>query len=181
MSVTISLTETQALTALGNFLVSVLPPIAVIRGQVNQVAPPAGDFVTMIPILRERLSTTVTLASDGSFNSPSTPGIRTDRQSIKLTVQLDVHGPISGDNAQIVTTLFRSSFATDYFDGLAIGVQALYTSEPRQMPFLNAEQQIDARWSFDVVLQLDPVITSSQDFARELTAGVIEVEATYLP
>jgi hypothetical protein len=42
-------------------------------------------------------------------------GIKSSVQSTKMTIQLDVHGPSSGDNAQIISTLFRDGFATAFF------------------------------------------------------------------
>lgn len=42
-------------------------------------------------------------------------GIKSSMQSTQMTVQLDVHGPSSGDNAQIISTLFRDDTATAFF------------------------------------------------------------------
>lgn len=63
----LSLTESQALTALRAFLLTVLPEgVEVTRGLDNLVPEPIGaDFVVMTPVLRERLSTNVTIYRDG--------------------------------------------------------------------------------------------------------------------
>lgn len=183
MTPTLSLTEAQALTALRTFLIGVLAPgIEVIAGQDNRVPEPAGtDFVVMTPMLRERIETNVTTTFDGYFATPSVPGTRADMQAIKLTVQIDVHGPAGGDNAQTITTLFRSDYAVDAFAASGFDVTPLYTGEPHQVPFLNAEQQIEERWSIDAVMQCNPIVTTAQDFAAALNIGLIEVDATYPP
>lgn len=183
MTTSLSLTESNILTALRAFLLEVLPvtapAIEVVRGQDNLVAPPAGaDFLVMTPIMRERLATNTAHTSDGF---PTGPQIRTDLQPVKVTVQLDVHGPNSADYTHIVTTLFRSDDGVDLIRAAGFDVAPLYHSDPRQMPFVNAEQQVEERWSIDLVLQANPIVTTSQDFAGTLKVGVIEVDATYPP
>lgn len=69
MSYSISSTESQALTALGNVLVLALPSsVQVIQGQDNRVSEPAvPNFVVMQPIIRTRLSTNVDCYEDCAF------------------------------------------------------------------------------------------------------------------
>ena len=87
-------------------------------------------------------------------------GQRDDTVPTKLTIQADIHGPSSADNVQRILTLFRSDYATD----IMINVVPLYTSDPRQMPFINAEQQIENRWSIDLVMQVNPTVVTPQQF-----------------
>lgn len=224
MSVTLSLTEVQTLTALRAYLLSVLPAgTECIRGQDNRVAEPAGsNFVLMTPILRERLETNVDTYADCKFtgsiagniltvtkvqlgtlavgntllgnniaagttiaalgtgtggigtytvSQPQTvasqtisAGIQALLQPTKVTVQLDVHGPASADNAQIITTTFRDQYAVDQFAASGFDVTPLYHSEPRQMPFLNGEQQYEERYILDVVMQANPMLGVPQQF-----------------
>jgi hypothetical protein len=168
MSVMISLTDTQIFTALRAFLLAILPSgVDVIRSQVNRVPEPkAPDFVLMTETLRERLETNITTYSDGY---PGNPQTRSDMHPVKVTIQLDVHGPNSADNAQIISTLFRSDVAINNFVASGVDVTPLYTGEPRQMPFTNAEQQTETRWIVEVVMQCNPVITSPQDFADQVS------------
>ncbi|WP_244849853.1 hypothetical protein [Caballeronia sp. SL2Y3] len=82
--------------------------------QVQRLPEPVGvDFVVMTPLLRERLSTNVTVYRDAYPNSPDSPGAKDVRQATRLTVQLDIHGPSGADNAQIVSTLWRDATACD--------------------------------------------------------------------
>jgi hypothetical protein len=239
MSISLSLTESQTLTALRSFLLSILPTgIEVVRGQDNRVPEPVGpDFVTMTPTLRGRLETNVDAYADAVFTgsiagntltiatvgygslsvgstllganlaanttvtalgtgaggvgtytvSPSqtiaiqtiAAGVKTVLQPTQVSVQLDVHGPASADNSQIITTLFRDEFATSAFALSGFDVTPLYANDAHQMPYQNGEQQMEERWVVDVVMQCNPVLTVPQDFASQLNVGLVNVDATY--
>ena len=236
---TLSLTESQTLTALRTYLLSVLPAgTEVVRGQDNRVAEPQGaNFVTMTPMLRERLGTNVDTFQDCAFtgsisgttltvtamslgaitvgatlfgtnvvagttitafgtgsggvgtytiSQPQTVssetlacGSKSMLQTTRVTVQLDVHGPASGDYAAIITTTFRDDYAVQSFLSSGFDVAPLYADEGRQMPFLNGEQQVEERWVVDVVMQCNPIVTVPQQFASQVQATVIEVQAQY--
>jgi hypothetical protein len=178
---TIDLTETQTIKALGDFLTTVLPAgTAVVRGQVNRVPEVKGpDFVVMTPILRERLATNTDTYSDG-FDTNG-PQIKDAMQPARVTVQLDIHGPDSADNAQVITTLLRDEYAVNIFATFGLDVTPLYAGDPRQSPFLNGEQQIETRWTVDSVLQCNPIVTVPQDFASTLSVGLVNVDAAYPP
>jgi hypothetical protein len=177
---TLSLTESQTLTALGNFLVAIMPAgTTVVVGQDNRVpAPTADNYIVMTPILKTRLATNLTAFTDGY---PSNPQTRADMQPTQVTVQIDIHGPLAADNAQVFTTLFRSSYGCDQFATSGFDVTPLYTSEPRQIPFVNEGRQVEKRYTVDANLHCNPVVTTAQDFADHLTVGVINVDATYAP
>jgi hypothetical protein len=235
----ISLTEVQTLTALRTYLLSVLPAgTEVIRGQDNRVPEPQGaNFVTMTPMLRDRLSTNVDTFQDCAFTgsiigttltvtamslgtispgatlfgtnvaanttitalgtgsggvgtytvSPSQTvssetlacGGKSLLQPTKVTIQLDVHGPASGDNAAIITTTFRDDYAVQSFLSSGFDVQPLYADNAHQVPFLNGEQQIEERYVIDVVMQCNPIITVPQQFAAVLSIGLTNVDVTY--
>lgn len=241
MSVSLNLTESNILSALRSYLLTVLPAgIEVVKGQDNLVAEPIGpDFVTMTPITRERIETNVDGYSDTAFigsiagntlavtsislgaisvgaqlmgnnlaaNSVVTAlstgtggvgtytvspaqtvasqimaaGTSTLLQPVKVTIQLDVHGPNSADNTQLVTTTWRDEYAVDLLALANSGydLAPLYHSEPQQMPFLNAEQQIEERWVVDLALQANPVVTIPQQFASQIEANLVEVQAQY--
>lgn len=177
---TINITESQTLQALRTVLIGWLPAgVEVIKGQPNRVAEPAGsDFVVMTPILRERLGTNQATFTD---TYPSTTQTRQDVQATRVTVQLDVHGPAAADNVQVISTLLRSEVATDAFEATGFDVAPLYAGDPRQAPFLNAEQQIETRWTLDAVMQTSPVVTTAQDFAGSLSVGIHNVDVDYPP
>ena len=97
----------------------------------------------------------------------------------EVTIQLDVHSPPSGragDNAHVIEALMRDQFAVDAFLNQGVDVMTLYTSEPRQLQFDNAEDQTEERWSIDCCLQANPIVTITQQFADELAVSTEIVE-----
>lgn len=93
----------------------------------------------------------------------------------EFTVQLDIHGPDSAENAQIISTLIRDEYGCSKFEELNAGVQPLYTSDPMQAPFTNAEQQYEDRWTVDVVMQANPVVSVPLQFADFVNVTLIQV------
>jgi hypothetical protein len=170
MSVTLSLTESAVLTVLRSFLLDVLPAgTECVQGQSNRVPEPEGDnFVVFTPIFRKRLETTTNIYTDVADPVGNPSGTNSATAPTELTVQVDFHGPSGGDNAQIVTTLFRDEFAAIFFKQAGIAAAPLYADEARQMPFLNGEQQIEDRWCVDVAIQINPTVTTPQAFASTL-------------
>jgi hypothetical protein len=241
MSIALSLTESQTLTALRTFLLAVLATgTEVVRGLDNRVPEPEGvNFVTMTPILRNRIGTNVDTYSDCAFTgsitgatltvtnmslgtiavgatlfgtgilagttiaaqgtgtggvgtytvSPSQTvaseimacGSKNMLQSTKVTVQLDIHGPASGDNAAIITTAFRDDYAVESFVSSGFDVAPLYADDGNQVPFLNGEQQIEERWVVDCVMQCNPVVAVPQQFFTAATIGLKPVDQTFAP
>lgn len=100
-------------------------------------------------------------------------------QPMKFTVQLDVHGPSSGDNATIISTVFRDDYAVEFFSTSGFDVAPLYCGEPKQLPYINGESQWEERWVVDAVMQCNPVVNVPQQFAAQAEATLIEVQATY--
>ncbi len=164
--------------ALGLFLVDILPTgIGVFQSQTNRVAEPtASDFVVMNAIGQEKIETNTTTYVDAF---PDLPQARYDLSPTKVTIQLDVHGPYAGNNAQLISNLFRTDYACDFFVTTGFDISPLYNSDPKQIPFLNGEQQIEERWVIDLCMQSNPVTTLSQQFADQVDIGLISVEATY--
>jgi hypothetical protein len=189
---TVTLTEAQTLLALRSFLAAALPEATpIVVGQDNRVPEPvggsaqggsaggSGDFVTMTPIFAERIETNTDTYFDGY---PSAPGTRTMKNPDKVTIQLDVHGPLSGDNQWTIITLFRSEWGVDQFTASGFDVTPLYTDEPaHQIPYLNGEGQIENRWVINCVLQCNPVVVVPQDFMAALAINLIEVDVVYPP
>lgn len=180
MSATLSFTEADIFVVLQALLVQMLPTgIEVVRAQVNRTPEPHGaDFITMTPLFRARLETNTDTYFDGF---PSAPGVKSALAPTRFDVQIDVHGPASGDNAQIISTLWRDEFATSYFDASTIDAQALYSSDPRQMAFINAESQFEDRWTVDLSMQVNQVVQLDQQFADHLVTGLIDVDVVYPP
>lgn len=125
-----------------------------------------------LPIGTYRLSTSAELSARTMY-----AGMKAAMQETKLTIQLDIHGPASADNAQIISTLLWDEFIIQPFAG--IDAKVLYSSDPRQVPFIDAESQWENRWSVDVLLQANQIVYVPQEFADVLTPTLVEVEAIY--
>jgi hypothetical protein len=176
MPATVSITETQVLTVLRSFILSLvsLDGDHVIRGLQNRVAMPAGDFIEITASLSSPLSTNVqTYAPDnsGSLNKRST----------QLSVQIDCYGVSAMDNANMLSMMLRSDYACQKFAESGLDMQPLYANDAHQMPFVTGEEQYMERWVFDAVLQFNPVVTVPQDFADSLEVGLIDVDVVYPP
>lgn len=126
-------------------------------------------------------STTATVAPAQAAAGTFYAGYKVATAPTQLDVQLDVHGPASGDNAQVLSTLLRDEYATAWFDASGLDLQALYANDPRQVPFVNAESQWEERWIVTASLQANLTVQVPQEFADTLHADLISVEATYLP
>lgn len=161
------------------FLLFLPPGTEFIRGQVNRVPEPKGvNFVVFWPISWQALSTPVHSFSDPWPNPGSSTGMVMARD---VVIQLDVHGPASADNVTLLQALSRSFILADVIAAQTPDVAVLYADDPRQAPFDNAENQWEARWTLDLHVQANSLITINQDFFAEVTAGVINVDATYPP
>ena len=105
-------------------------------------------------------------------------------QPTDVVFQLDFHSANVGDSsdmAQTVATLFRDPYATEFFSALTppIDVAPLYVDDPRQMPFMNAEQQFETRWIVDVHLEANQVVSVGQQYADSVDIGLVSVTAAY--
>ncbi len=177
MALTLSITESAMMKALGDFITDVLDPaVEVAQAQDNYVPEPGVvDFVLMTPLRRIRLATNK-VTYDTSNPAPVIQSIESPTQ---IEFQLDIHGPNSGDNTEILKNIFRDTYACTFFAATGLDIQPLYMSEPLQAPFVNGENQYETRWTMDAVLQANPVMTVPQDFADTVVIGIIEVDTTY--
>lgn len=172
MSATVSVTETEVLTALRAFLLLCVPDgTEVIRGVQNRVPQPAGPFVLMTP-----LNQVNPMVPWSAYDR--TVGTRNFQTMVKAGMQIDCFGPLSGDWAATIVTLFRSEYAVS---NLAPTCAPLYCEDPVQSPFEGGEMQQDERWTFTAILQYNPVVTVTQDFATAANVGLINVNGTYPP
>ena len=108
-------------------------------------------------------------------------GVADHMQKIEFTAQVDVHGPSSADNATRISTLWRDQFTIDAFRDLGIDVSPLYAEDPKQMPFVNEQQQTENRWVVDLAMQINPVVSTTAQFADERDATVTSVETVAIP
>ena len=228
---TIDLIESDAFTVLRSFLLSCVPSIEVVKGQDNRVPEPLdSDFITMIPVLRERIhnnihdyvdsvfvgsitgttltitetlfgslfvgvniygvdvlpDTIITASLGGGVYTVSKSqtitsrtiagGVKTMLNPVKMTIQCDIHGAHSCDNAHIVTTAFRDVYASEQFAKSNKNVFPLFSTDPKQLTFNNDQQQVENRWVVDFTIQVNPVVTISQQFFDDLTITAINAQ-----
>ncbi len=189
MSATVDITESLTFAAVRAYLQSILPTgVEIVKAQQNGVPEPtSADHVVLTPITRERLSTNIEVYQDntgGSYRYAVTP--------TNFSIQADIYGPNSSDYSQIVRTLWRDRNATDYFGSLTIGALTgnatittlfngapLHASDPKQLVFINGADVYEPRWSVDLALQVNPTITTAQQFAASLVVDLISVDAKY--
>lgn len=166
-ALTLNLTESQALTVVRSFLLSILPTtVEVFRGQDNRVPEPQGmDFIVLTPIGRERLALNTVTGS-------SVAGTREDLQPVQVTIQVDAHGDSGADNVQLISTLFHSDIGADYFTSQNANVAPLYSSDAHQIAFLNGEHQVETRWTMDMAIECNVTVSTQQDYANVLSIEV---------
>lgn len=173
MSTTISITESQLYTALRTFLIGVLP-CAVVQGQQNRVAMPVGDFVTMTSLGTAGLST------DKATYQPQA-STQTHQRSTRWDVQLDFYGANAADYANLVATLMKSDYACSQIEASGLSMDPLYAEEPRQIPFVNAENQYEKRWSVQCAFQFNPTVVVAQQFAASLQVIPESIDVVFPP
>ena len=244
MPLSISPTQDDIFTVLGDFLTQILG-ITVVQGQINRVAePPGGDFAVMWPLRFPRLATNIDTYVDAVFTgsisgtiltitavdpnplfsgqiavgstifgvglannttvtalgtghggigtytvSPSqnissetlAAGTASLLQKAECVVQVDLHGPNASNNAQIVSTVFRDDVSVEFFAADNANIAPLYADDPRQMPFLNAEQQFEDRFIVEAHMQVNQTVVVPEEFAGVVDVGIVSVDATYPP
>ncbi|WP_164781654.1 hypothetical protein [Mesorhizobium sp. M7A.F.Ca.MR.148.00.0.0] len=109
-------------------------------------------------------------------------GAETIMQPTDTVIQLDVHSASDGvasDMAQTISTLMRDERATRFFTDAGLDGAPLYAEDPRQVPFLNGEQQYETRYVVDVHIQANQALGLPQQFADQAAIDVFPVEATF--
>ena len=113
-------------------------------------------------------------------------GAKTITQNSEWTCQLDFHSPdtTAGDFAMTVSTALRDAYGVDFFANLAAplnGVVPLYADDPRQIFFVNDQNQFEWRWALDCCLQVDQTVVVSQQYSDSATVTLRDVTAVYPP
>ena len=169
--ITPSITETQIFTALRAFMLLVAD-CEVIRTPVNRAAMPKGDVIALSPTSNTPLSTNVATV-DGQQQSI--------KRASQFVVQVDCYGAGAGDRATTLSTLLRSQFACEQLAASGLEIQPLYAGDAHQMPLVNGEDQYEERWTFDAVLQFNPVLVVVQQSALSLTVIPKDVDRMFPP
>lgn len=134
-----------------------------IRLPANRVPMPRGPFVGLTPILALALSTNVKGPIANEAQGTTRPS--------ELTVQVDVYGPASAEQAATLSILLRDNYACEYFAERNPAVAPLFASDARQLPLVNGEDQYEDRWTFEAVLQFNPSIVVPQQSANTLSVN----------
>ena len=137
------------------------------------IGPPGGPGLYTID-LPQNISTPQMFAS----------GSQTFIQSSEVVVQCDFHSAdlTAGDLAQVISTTFRDEFATDYFAKLQYPlslITPLYADDPRQVPFVNAEEQYEWRWVLEVRMEVDQEVFIPFQYADRIVADATSVQADF--
>jgi hypothetical protein len=140
------------------------------------LTPGAGEYFALADVVTNQTTTLPV----GTVTSVAYGG-KAMLQPTQVTIQLDVHGSSSGDNAQVISTTFRDAYAFDQFAASGLDIRPLYTSDPHQIPFVNSEQQYEERWVIDVHMQANPTVIVTMQAASALVVGIIDVDAAYPP
>lgn len=170
----------------GSIAGAVMTISAVLAGAMNVGAVVFGVGVAANTTVVNQISGTP--GGDGNYTiAPSqtvtsttlSAGATVIEQSTEVVYQIDVHGPASADNVQTISTAFRDQYGVSLFAGT--GVTPLYCEDPRQMPFQTAAVQYEGRWSVDLHLQVNPVISVPVQFADLAVITVVDVNVAYPP
>jgi hypothetical protein len=165
MPASIDLVGDDVLAAVRTFLLDVLPDtVQIIATQDNGLSMPPREFVALTPHRLRRLETNVATYADPGAN-PGTQAIRTATEAV---VQLDCYGPNATQYAAVVGALFRDTYAVDRFPA---DIVPLYADDAVQLPLVTGETTWLMRWTLDLHLQINPVVTVAQDFAAALEVG----------
>lgn len=160
-------------TAIRSFLVELATPQRVIRSPVNRAAMPVGPFVLVTPLATIPLATP-TVKIDGAGN-------RSVKRSSQFNCQIDCYGPDSGDLAELISMLFREQYAVEKFAASGLEIAPLYATNAHQMPIVTGEEQYLERWTFEIALQFNPIVSTVQQSANMLSVGIISVDEAYPP
>lgn len=174
MALTPDITESEIRTRLRAFLLDITSGFEVVLGQVNRVPEPkSSDFIIFTPTNQVRLSTN---QSPDRWEIDSLT--RPITMPTQFSFQLDVHGPNSALASTAVMMTWRDSYAVDFMKPL---MAPLGCTDANQLPFVNGENQYEDRWVMTVGLQVNPTLSTPQQFAITLTPQLIEVDTTYPP
>lgn len=165
MSYSLSITETDLMTAIGNYLTTILPAGTVIlQSQQNRIPmPDTPNWVTINSILGQRIATNV-----DTWSNAGTPTTQTVATSTRQDVQVDCYGPLGHDNATVISNLFFDDYTVQFFAASGFDIAPLYASDLRNLQFINDQSQYEKRWSLDLSLEVKPVMSVPQQFAGAL-------------
>lgn len=153
-------TESEVMTALGDWLGTVLPAgWAIVQGQQNRTPPPTPPFAIIQIVTRKRVATNSRQYTDQSV---------TITQPLILGVQVMLFGAGAGDGVVQLNTAWRDPDAVDFFRTHLPQAAPMYGSDPRQHAFTTAEKQYEDTWSIDLFLNINTQIIRPVESAKDL-------------
>jgi hypothetical protein len=178
----------------GSIAGTVMTVTAVTRGVISAGAKVFGVGVAANTVISAQTSGTppggigtYTVAPTQAVSSETLScGAKSLIQPTEICIQLDFHSADVGDSAdmaQTVSTLFRDEFSTRQFaDQIPnYGVTPLSADDPKQIPFINENQQYETRWVVEAMLQSNGLLSVSQEFADSAVVKTVDVDAAYPP
>lgn len=173
----VTITDDDTFTALRAFILAVLPDLTgdnVLQGPMNGVPmPPGPDFVIMVPMDRAGLATTVRDYVPSEDPAPAL-GTRETTRSTQVGCMVNFYGENATDNGQIFNQLFRDLYGCDFMR--PYGVQPLWCDDGKQMPLIDGEKQYAVRWMIHALMQINPTISTSQEFADTVAVTMVEAD-----
>lgn len=179
----VSITDDDVFIVLQDFILAVIPDLTgpasdplrnVRQGQQNDTPlPPGPDFVVMVPTDRAVLATTVREYFPPLDPAPA-EGRRDTTRATQVGCMVNFYGPNSTDYAQIFNTLFRDLYGCDFMR--EAGVQPLWCDDGRQMPLVDSEKQYTARWMIRALMQINPTVSTPQQFADTVDLTLVEAD-----
>lgn len=170
MPATLSIVEADIRTALRNYALSLLATgVEVVRGRVNGVPMPTGAFAMLGSARIKPWRTNVdTVAGE----------IKTISIGAEMVFQCDVYGVGAADNAAMLAFAFRDDYPGQF---MPAGADAMYATEPLQIPFVDSESNYEDRWTFDLTVGYNPTLTIDQQSALSVDIVLQEVDTYYPP
>ena len=107
-------------------------------------------------------------------------------QEAESDYQIDFHSPdnSAGDFAQIVSTTMRDEYGTTFFlnlDAPLDQVSPLLADDPKQVPFINDQDQYELRWMVEARLQVNQTVIVPQKYADAVSVTIKDVSAAFPP
>jgi hypothetical protein len=106
-------------------------------------------------------------------------------QQTEVVYQLDVHSANVSDSsnmAQTISTMLRDAYGVQTIQAINANVMPLYASDPRQVPFINAEDQYETRWIVEALLQANQTVSGAPaQFATSADITLYDVDVQSPP
>lgn len=148
----------------------------VIQGRQNGEPLPVGPFINMTQVQQKGLST---------FNA--TYNVASSAESVNMAfdtvIQCDCYGSNAGDMATMISTMFASEQACDFFDSYVAtngmsAIEPLYADDPISMAFTNEEQQYEGRFLVKCHINVTNAVTLSMQFMASAIIDTVNVSTT---